>query len=134
LRVWFSTLKRGAVLIVAVSYDSSSLNKRMDTLQRVGHIVIPASSLAPARKAIQSSNYHLLLIGATVPKPDRQSMAELSRSLRPISKIISVEFPNARSLVQADRHVMAGDENSILMAVASLLSGDAESDLEERRR
>ena len=122
------------MLIVAVSYDSSSLNKRMDALQRLGHIVIPASSLAPARKAIESSNYHLLLIGATVPKPDRQSIANLSRSLRPLSKIISVEFPNSSPLQQADKHVIAGDEDAVLMAVASLLSGDAESDLEERRR
>lgn len=122
------------MLIIAVSYDSSSLNKRMDTLQRMGHIVVPASALPPARKAIENSNYHLLLIGATVSRSDRESLAALSRSLRPLSKIISVEFPNTPSLAQADKHVIAGDETAILMAVASLLSGDAESDLEERRR
>ena len=126
--------KEEHLLIIAVSYDSSSLNKRIDSLQKVGHIVLPASALAPARKAIESANYHVLLIGATVPKADRKALATLSRSLRPLSKIISVEFPKTPSLLQADKHVVAGDEPAVLMAVASLLSGDAESDLEERRR
>lgn len=122
------------MLIVAVSYDSSSLNKRMDTLERMGHIVVPASSVGSASKAIENTNYHVLLIGATVPVPHRNTLAKLSRSLRPQSKIISVETPTMPFLAQADKHVPAGNETAILMAVASVLSGDAESDIEERRR
>lgn len=106
----------------------------MESLQRLGHIVVPASSVGSASKAIENANYHVLLIGATVSVKDRKTLAKLSRSLRPQSKIISVESPNTPPLQQADRRVPAGTETAILMAVASVLSGDSESDIEERRR
>jgi len=106
----------------------------METLQRAGHVVIPASSRESGLRNIKTAGYHLLIIGATIPVSDRQAMAELSRALHPTSKIISVESPKAPALRLAHRRVVAGDEAAMLLAVTSLVSGDAESDLEERRR
>jgi hypothetical protein len=103
-------------------------------LQRLGHVVVPASSLDGARKVIQDSTYHALLIGATVPHLDRDVLAKLSRALRPQGKIISVEFPGSARLEVADRYLKSGDENAILQAISALVSGDSETDLEARRR
>jgi hypothetical protein len=122
------------LVIVAISYDAVSLNRRMETLQRLGHIVVPASSLATGRHAIERTSYHLLLIGATVAPQDRHELANMSRTLRPGGKIISVENPGASPLKLADRMVMAGDEAALLVAITSLISGGAESDLEAGRR
>jgi O-acetylhomoserine/O-acetylserine sulfhydrylase-like pyridoxal-dependent enzyme len=121
------------LIIVAVSYDSTSLNLRMASMQRLGHVVVPASSLDGARSVIQRSAYHVLLIGATVPQLDREILANLSRALQPQSKIISVEYPGSPRLEIADRYLKAGVETAILLAI-SALSGDSESDIEERRR
>jgi O-acetylhomoserine/O-acetylserine sulfhydrylase-like pyridoxal-dependent enzyme len=121
------------LIIVAVSYDSNSLNLRMASMQRLGHVVLPASSLDGGRSVIRRSTYHVFLMGATVPQLDREILANLSRALRPESKIISVEFPGSPRLEVADRYLKAGDEAAILLAV-STLSGDSESDIEERRR
>lgn len=122
------------MVIIAVSYDAASLNRRMETLQQAGHIVIPASSLATARKAIENSSYHVLLVGATVSPAHRESLAKLSRELRPHAKIVSVEPAGSPPLKLADRRVLAGDETAMMLAVTSLISGDAESDIEGRRR
>lgn len=64
------------------------------------------------------NNYHLLLIGATVPLPDRQAIVLESRSLGPERKIVSVERPGTVSQVGADQVVAAGDEAQLLAAVA----------------
>jgi hypothetical protein len=122
------------LIIIAVSYDSTSLNQRIESLQRPGHIVVPASTLAAARGAIKDSMYHVLLIGATVPQLDRDDLANFSRALRPQSKIISVEFPGSPRLEVADRYLKAGDEPALLLAITALISGDSETDIEERRR
>ena len=122
------------MVIIAVSYDTPSLNRRIETLQRAGHVVVPASSLATARKAIENSSYHALLIGATVSVANREALAKLSKELHPQSKIVSVEAAGAPPLKLADRRVLAGDETAMMLAVTSLISGDAESDIEGRRR
>jgi len=124
----------GSVVIVAISYDSRSLNRRMDSLQGIGHVIVPASSLASGLRAIETGNYHLLLMGATVSTSDQQQLAAASRKVHPRSKIISVSFPESEPIEIADRQVPAGDENAILFAVTALLSGDAESNSEMGRR
>jgi hypothetical protein len=122
------------MVIIAVSYKAASLNKRIAALQQLGHILIPTSSLETCRQAIEKSNYHLLLIGATVPGPDRQILASLSKTLHPESKIVSVERPGASPLGLADMHVPVGDETALILTVSSVISGDSESDTEQRRR
>jgi hypothetical protein len=76
----------------------------------------------------------VILIGATVAYDDRERLARLTKTLNPHSKIVSVEPPGSRGLELADKRVTASDENAMLLAVTSLISGDAESDLEEWRR
>ena len=122
------------MVIIAVSYDAASLNRRIETLERAGHIVIPASSLATARKAMEKSSYHVLLVGATVSPVDRESLATLSRKLHHQSKIVSVEPPGSPPLKLADKRVLAGDETAMMLALSSLISGESESDIEGRRR
>lgn len=122
------------MVILAVSYDPGTLNKRIEALQRLGHVVVPASSLETCRRAIQDSRYHLLLIGATVSGIDRTILANLSKAAHPESKIISVERAGELTLPVADLHVRAGDERALVLAVCSVVSGGSESDVEERRR
>ena len=121
-------------MILAVSYDSGSLNKRIVALQQLGHIVVPTSSLETCRKAIQDSKYHALLIGATVPGIDRAILVNLSKNSHPESKIISVEHGSELTVPGVNLRVPAGDERALLLAVGSVLSGESESDAEERRR
>jgi hypothetical protein len=121
------------LIIIAVSYDSASLNQRMESLQRLGHIVLPVSSLDGGLSVIQRSTYHVLLIGATVPQLDREILANLSRSRRPESKIISVQFPGSPRLEVAHRYLKAGVEPALLLTITALVSGDSESDIEARR-
>jgi O-acetylhomoserine/O-acetylserine sulfhydrylase-like pyridoxal-dependent enzyme len=122
------------LVIIAVSYDTASLNRRMDTLQRLGHIVVPASSLSTGQRVIEANQYHLLLIGSTVSARDRHELANISKEQRPLSRIISVETPGTPPLKIADRRVAAGDETAMLAAITSIVSGETESDVEERRR
>jgi len=126
--------KRSLVVIIAISYDSQSLNRRIGALQGVGHVIIPASSLASGLHAIETGDYHLLLMGATVSTSDQRELAKASRKLHPRSKIISVSFPESEPVKTADQQVIAGDENAVLFAVTALVSGDAESDSEMGRR
>ena len=121
-------------MILAVSYDFGTLNKRIGTLQQLGHVVVPTSSLETCRRAIQDSNYHLLLVGATVPGIDRTILANLSKATHPESKIISVERGGELTMPLADLRVPAGDERALLLAVGSVVSGESESDAEEGRR
>lgn len=122
------------MVIIAVSYDAASLNRRIETLERAGHIVIPASSLGTARKAIETSSYHVLLVGATVSPADRETLARLSRKLHQQSKIVSVEPAGYPPSKLADKRVLAGDETAMMLALSSLISGESESDIEGRRR
>ena len=106
----------------------------MDTLQGIGHLIIPASSLESGLRAIETGNYHLLLVGATVSALDQQQLAKASRKLHPRSKIISVSYPESEPIELADQQVPAGDENAILFAVTALVSGGVESNSEMGRR
>jgi len=121
-------------VILAVSYDSGTLNKRIEALQRLGHVVVPTSSLETCRRAIQGSQYHVLLIGATVPGIDRTILANLSKAAHPESKIISVERGSELTMPLADLRVPAGNERALFLAVGSVVSGESESEAEERRR
>lgn len=105
------------MLIIAVSYDFESLNRRILVLQNTGHAVIPASSLDSCINAIFASAYHLLIIGATVPRRDRLQIAKESRELRPQAAIISVEWPGSDRLESANICVAAGQEELLLEAV-----------------
>jgi hypothetical protein len=76
----------------------------------------------------------MLLIGATVPIEDRAILATASKAVHPESKILSVERSGSLPLPTADLHVPAGDERALSLAVCSVVSGNSESDIEERRR
>lgn len=110
------------VLIVAVSYDIESLNRRLLALERIGNVVVPASSLESCLNALFNA-FHLLIIGASVPENDRQEIAKQSRRLRPAAQILSVESPGARRLELADVWVPAGDEQKLIEAVKRLRLG-----------
>ncbi len=108
------------MLIIAVSYDAESLNRRITSLQNDGHAVVPASSLKSCLSALTFNNYDLLVIGATVPMQDRQAIAAASRRIRKEGQILSVEWPGEKPLATADRMVQAGDESGLLAAVRTL--------------
>src|SRR5438874_8165608 len=105
--------------IVAVSYDSESLNRRITAFQNLGYAVIPASSLASCFSVIALNNYDLLVIGATVPVADRKTIVAASGRIRPEAKIVSVGWPGAKPPVPVDRVVEAGDESKLLAAIAA---------------
>ena len=111
------------MLIIAVSYDFESLNARILALQNSGHAVIPASSLDSGMNAISTGAYHVLIIGATVPRGDRIRIATESRALRPQANIISVEWPGSERLELADISVPAGQEELLLEAVREIQYG-----------
>jgi hypothetical protein len=110
------------VLILAVSYDVQRLNRRLLALERLGNVVVPASSFASCMKAIFNP-FHLLIIGASVPEQDRQRIAEESKRVRPTAPILSVESPGTYPLELADVHVPAGDEENLIEAVTRLRVG-----------
>lgn len=85
------------MLIVAISYDSQTLNSRLTALQRLGNVLVPASSLDSGLNAIFSP-FHVLIIGASVPYEDRQRLAVESKRVNPRAEIISVEWPGSRKL------------------------------------
>ena len=107
------------VLIVAVSYDIESLNRRLLALEQIGHVVVPASSLESCLNALFNP-FHLLIIGASVPENDRQEIAKQSKRLRPAAQIVSVESLAAHRLELADVWVPAGDEQKLIEAVKCL--------------
>jgi DNA-binding response OmpR family regulator len=111
------------VLIIAVSYDFESLNRRIVALQESGHAVIPASSLESGMNAIATGAYHALIIGATVPPADRIKISKESRALRAQAAIISVEWPGSDRLELADVSVPAGQEEVLLEAVRKVQYG-----------
>lgn len=110
------------VLILAVAYDVEKLNRRLLALERLGNVVVPASSLASCMHAIFNP-FHLLIIGASVPEQDRQTIAKESKRVRPTAAILSVESPGGQALELADVHVPAGDDQSLIEAVMRLRVG-----------
>jgi O-acetylhomoserine/O-acetylserine sulfhydrylase-like pyridoxal-dependent enzyme len=108
------------VLIVAVSYDSQSLNQRIHALESAGHVVVPASSLESGLNALATDYYRLLIIGATVPFHDRERLAVISKRLRPEANIISVEWADSPTLELADRAIVASNEEELMAAVKGL--------------
>jgi|SRR5436190_8116534 len=110
------------MLIVAVSYDSESLNRRITAFQNLGHVVVPASSLASCLSVMNFNNYDVLVIGATIPVTDRRTIVAASRRIRPDGKIVSVEWSGSKRPIPVDRVVEAGDESKLLTAV-TMLSG-----------
>jgi hypothetical protein len=107
------------VLIIAVSYDPESLNRRMRSLERLGDLVVPASSFDSCMKAIFNP-FDILIIGASVPQKDREKIASESKCVRPAAKIISVEWPDSRPLDLATLRVPAAAELALLEAVKRL--------------
>jgi hypothetical protein len=85
------------MLIITVSHDKESLNRRISSFERAGNVVLPASSLLTCLSMIDHNSYDLLVIGATVPLSERQKIVSASKRLHPESKIISVEQKNSRS-------------------------------------
>jgi hypothetical protein len=110
------------MLIITVSHDKESLNRRISSFERAGNVVLPASSLLTCLSMIEHNSYDLLVIGATVPLSARRKIVSASKRLHPESKIISVEQKNSRSLVAADCVVEAGDEVQLLNAIAMFSS------------
>jgi DNA-binding response OmpR family regulator len=111
------------VLIIAVSYDFESLNRRIIGLENASHAVIPASSLDSCLNAIATGAYHALIIGATVPLADRLQIAQESRALRPQASIVSVEWPGSDRLELADVAVPAAQEELLLEALRQIQYG-----------
>lgn len=107
------------MLILAVSYDPESLNRRLRALERAGNMVVPASTFQSCMNAIFNP-YHVLIIGASVPEADRKKIADESKKVRPRAEIISVEYPESKRLDLADIVVPAGDEEKLLEAVRCL--------------
>lgn len=105
------------MLIVAVSYDSQSLNQRIRALENEGHVVVPASSLGSGLNALATDLYNLLIIGATVPFQDRERIATISKKIRPEAHIISVEWADSPTLELADRAIVANNEDELMAAV-----------------
>lgn len=95
------------MLIVAVSYDVESLNRRLRALESAGNVVVPASSLQSCMNAIFNP-FHILIIGASVPFDDRATIAKECKRVRPTAEIISVEWPGSQHLDLADVVVPAG--------------------------
>lgn len=108
------------MLIVAVSYDSESLNRRIVAFQNLGHVVVPASSLTSCLSVISLNNYDVLVVGATVPVADRKTIISASRRIRPGGRILSVERLGSKASTSVDRIVEAGDESKLLAALAGL--------------
>ena len=108
------------MLVLAVSYDTESLNQRISAFQAAGHVVLPASSLKSCLSVIAFNSYDLLVIGATVPFDDRKQIVLVSRREHPGSKIISVEYPGAEQSIEADYMVPAGDEVQLMNTVLTL--------------
>lgn len=111
------------MLIIAVSYDFESLNRRITGIENASHAVIPASSLDSCLNAIATGAYHALIIGATVPPGDRLQIAKESRALRPQASIVSVEWPGSERLELADVVVPAGNEELLLEALRQIQYG-----------
>lgn len=107
------------MLILAVSYDPESLNRRLRALERAGNMVVPASTFQSCMNAIFNP-YHVLIIGASVPEADRKKIADESKKVRPRAEIISVEYPESKRLDLADIVVPATDEEKLLEAVRCL--------------
>lgn len=107
------------MLILAVSYDPESLNRRLRALERAGNMVVPASTFQSCMNAIFNP-FHVLIIGASVPDADRKKIAEESKKVRPRAEIISVEYPESKRLDLADIVVPAGDEEKLLEVVRRL--------------
>lgn len=110
------------MLIVAVSYDFETLNRRMRALELAANVVVPASSFNSCMNTIFNP-FHVLIIGASVPQKDRQRIAVESKRVRPTADIVSVEWPGTAKLDIADVCVAAGNEQLLLEVVRRIQYG-----------
>lgn len=102
------------MVLLAVSYDPSSLNTREALFQSEGYMVVPASTLAAALSAVGHHHYDLLVLGATVPETDRQTISHALRSVSPDTSILVV---GGVPFGYADGVVEARDAQKLLAAV-----------------
>ena len=105
------------MILLAVSYEPSSLNSRKALLESAGHMVVPASTLDAALFAVWQYHYDLLVLGATVPDADRQKIAQDMRSVSPATSILAV---GGAPFGYADGVVEAGDADKLLEAIGQL--------------
>ena len=105
------------MILLAVSYEPSSLTSRKTLLESVGHMVVPASTLDAAVFAVSKYHYDLLVFGATVPDADRQKIAHAMRSVSQATSILAV---GGAPFGYADGIVEAGKADKLLEAIVQM--------------
>ena len=105
------------MVLLAVSYQPSSLNSRKTLLESAGHMAVPASTLDTALFAVCQYRYDLLVLGATVPDADRQKIAQAMRSVSPATSILAV---GGSPFGYADGVVEAHDADKLLEAIGQV--------------
>lgn len=63
------------MVLLAVSYEPSSLNSRKTLLESAGHIAVPASTLDTVLFAVWQYRYDLLVLGATARRGSSENSA-----------------------------------------------------------
>ncbi len=108
--------------ILSISYDRALLNSRQLLLERNGYEVVSAEGFVQARKRCREGNYHLVVIGHSIPHEDKLALFETIQRECPVPVVslirgLEPDLPGAAALVDPF------DQQNFLKTVNHLLSG-----------
>jgi hypothetical protein len=107
--------------MLGVCYDRALLLARMDVLQALDLIGVPASTLENALAAIAETRFDLLVICGRVPLADRIRITQEFRR-RQRGKVIWPRIPEEPESALADAYVEPGRPHEIMAAIRQLLA------------
>jgi hypothetical protein len=107
--------------MLGVCYDRALLLARMDVLQALDMMGVPASTLNNALAAIVESRFDLLVICSRVPLHDRTRITEEFRR-RQRGKVIWPRIPDEPESPLVDAYVEPGRPLEIIETIRRVLS------------
>lgn len=110
------------MILLAVSYDKESLNRRKAELERAGHLIVPASCRETAMRFAGEHAYDAALIGFSVPDADALAISQHAKALHPNISIVYVRDMHSPRPMHADVIVRPGDSEAMLKALENKAS------------
>ena len=76
--------------ILAVSYDPQLLRSRCAILRKAGYILEPATSMNEAINRFQAIDFDLVLLGHSIPVPERDLLLRVIRASGSLAPVVTV--------------------------------------------
>lgn len=106
--------------IIAIFRDASLLLSHAEALRKAGHEVCSARNLLELKKHLDAGHCDVIVIGPTIPAPEKFRIANFVHQFAGDSKLVEVyESSSELSMAHATVHI-SGGSRAILEAIHQL--------------